>query len=89
MSKIDKNKVIAHLESKWKPRTCPMCGEGLWNVQNSIYQLSEYNEGAFVVGGPLIPVIPVTCENCGHTVLVNAILSGAITPSPIKPKDGK
>jgi hypothetical protein len=59
-----------------------MCGKGPWNVQDSTFQLTEYNEGSFVVGGPVIPVVPVICGNCGHTVLVNAILSGVVKPSP-------
>jgi hypothetical protein len=48
----------------------------------------EYNEGGFVVGGPIIPVIPVICGNCGNTVLVNAILSGVMEPSAPPGKEG-
>ncbi len=55
-----------------------MCGKGPWNVQEKVFQLNEFHQGGFVVGGPLIPVIPVSCENCGHTVLVNAIIAGAL-----------
>ena len=35
-----------------------------------------------VVGGPLIPLVPVTCNNCGYTIVVNAILAGAL-PGPL------
>jgi len=81
MSKFNNAKAISYLQNKWGSRPCPMCGKGPWNVQDSTYQLTEYNEGGLVVGGPVIPVIPVTCGNCGHTVLVNAILSGILQPS--------
>jgi len=54
-----------------------------------IFQLSEFHEGNLVVGGLLIPVIPVTCTNCGHTVLVNALISGAIKPETTIQKDGQ
>jgi len=54
-----------------------------------IFQLSEFHEGNLVVGGPLIPVIPVTCTNCGNTVLVNALISGALKPETTMQKDGK
>lgn len=81
MAKIDEKKIISHLKEKWEARLCPMCGKGPWNVQDSTYQLMEFNEGAFVVGGPVIPVIPITCGNCGNTVLVNAILSGIMQSS--------
>jgi ribosomal protein S27AE len=81
VSKIDNQKVTAHLQNKWGSRACPMCGKGPWNVQDSTYQITEYHEEGFVVGGPVIPVIPVICGNCGYTILVNAILAGLMERS--------
>ena len=69
MAKFDAGKVIEHLREKWSGRPCPMCGVTAWNVQDSTFQLLEFNQGSLVVGGPVIPVIPVTCSNCGNTVL--------------------
>jgi hypothetical protein len=92
MSKLDVKKIISHLEQKWGPgRICPMCGQSSWKVQDSAFQLIEYHEGAaLVLGGPVIPVVPVICGNCGHTVLVNAILAGVIQPSlPEKKEEPK
>ena len=80
MSTHSSEKAIAFLQRKWGVKPCPMCGQGPWTVQDKVFQLSEYNSGNLVVGGPLIPVIPVSCSNCGHTVLVNAIISGAVQP---------
>lgn len=59
-----------------------MCGNGPWSVQDRVYQLSEFHQGSMVVGGPLIPLVPVTCNNCGYTIVVNAILAGAL-PGPL------
>jgi hypothetical protein len=87
MSSFNTEKFIAFIGQKWGGRGCPMCGNGPWTVQDKVFQLSEYHEGNLVVGGPLVPLVPVTCANCGHTVVVNAILSGAIaapTPAPEK-----
>ncbi len=81
MTKLDGNKVIEHLKAKWSGRPCPMCGVGNWNVQDSTYQLLEFNEGGLVIGGPVIPVIPIVCSNCGNTLLVNAITAGILKPS--------
>jgi hypothetical protein len=82
MSKFDTEKLIKYLNSKWGPRPCPMCGSGPWKVQGSIFQLMEYNEGAgLVIGGPIIPVVPVICANCGNTILVNAVISDVVNPS--------
>jgi hypothetical protein len=55
-----------------------MCGVGNWNVQDSTFELREFHEGTLVVGGPIIPVVPVVCTNCGNTILVNAIIAGAV-----------
>ena len=57
-----------------------MCGIGGWNVQDSTYQLLEFNQGSLVIGGPVIPVIPIVCNNCGNTLLVNAIIAGVLKP---------
>jgi len=77
MTKIDSQKVINHLRSKWT-QPCPMCQATDWNVQGVVFELREFHEGSMVIGGPIIPVVPVTCGNCGNTILVNAILAGAV-----------
>ena len=77
---IDGNKVVEHLRTRWHGTPCPMCTVGKWQVQESVYQLSEFKDGALVVGGPGIPVIPVTCGNCGNTILINAIAAGILKP---------
>ncbi len=84
MARFDGNTVITHLRAKWAGRTCPMCGVGNWNVQDSTYQLLEFNDRSLVVGGPVIPVVPVVCANCGNTLLVNAITVGLVKPATEK-----
>jgi hypothetical protein len=77
--KIDIAKLGNHLKDKWKGRPCQMCGLGNWNVSETIFEIREYNQGDLIVGGgPILPVIPVTCDNCGNTILVNAIKAGLI-----------
>lgn len=79
MSEVKSEKFIAHLRSKWKSQRCPLCGEGNWNVSDRVFELREYHGGNVVIGaGPIVPVVPVTCDNCGNTTLVNAIVSGAV-----------
>jgi len=45
-----------------------------------MFQLSQYNP--LILGGPVIPVIPVVCNNCGNTILVNAITAGLLSTAP-------
>jgi len=84
MAEIKTDAVIAFLNSKWGNRSCPMCNKGPWSVQDRVFQLNEFHQGNLVVGGPLIPVIPVSCGNCGHTVLVNAIIAGVLPAEPLQ-----
>ena len=89
-SKIDAGKVIAFLNEKWQGRPCPLCGSRKWSVQDSAYELREFHGGNLVIGGgPIIPLIPVTCENCGYTALINAIKAGVVSPGQSKEGDQK
>lgn len=80
MAKFDQQKLLGHLNGKWMSKPCQMCSVGKWSVQDSTFQLMEFQEGSLVVGGPVIPVVPVTCTNCGNTLLVNAITAGLMKP---------
>ena len=89
MAKFKSSEFINHLKSKWQGRPCPLCGVGNWNVSDTVYEFREFRHGDFVIGGvPIVPVIPVTCNNCGNTILVNAIVSGAVEP-PKQEKEEK
>lgn len=80
MSKLDPKKVITHLKEKWEDRPCPMCNAKTWSVTENIQELREFHEKGFNISGPIIPVIPVICNNCGNTFLLNAVILGLITP---------
>ena len=77
MGKIDTDQLIQHLQEKWQDRPCPMCNARKWNIQSKAFELREYYGGDLVIGrGPIIPVIPIICTNCGNTVLVNSLVAG-------------
>jgi len=93
---IDMKGFVANIQEKWNGRPCPMCGAANWKVQPSIFQMSEYSDQGLMVGGvPLLPLVPVTCSNCGNTMLVNAVVSGLVSidgtilPAGEETKDGK
>ena len=79
MSKLDSEKLIGHLKQKWGGQKCPMCHQGKWSVQDNVYELRGFHGGSMVFGGSaLIPIVPVTCDNCGNTILVNGIMAGVV-----------
>ena len=81
-NKVDLDRMIKHLQVKWGNRSCPMCKSMKWNVSDAIYEIRAFNQGNLVLGqGPILPIVPVTCNNCGNSILVNAFISGAIDKS--------
>lgn len=78
MNDNDVKKTIQWLTEKWGDRPCPMCGAISWQVESHAYQMMEFSDGNLVVGGPVMPLIPVICRHCGNTILVNAILCGVV-----------
>ncbi|MGJ8593073.1 MAG: hypothetical protein ACSHXF_11015 [Aquaticitalea sp.] len=79
--------IIKHLNLKWGSRPCPMCGSNGWNVSDNVYELREFHGGNLVLGnGPIYPIIPVSCNNCGNSVMVNALMAGAIERPNVESK---
>lgn len=76
--------LIALLGAKWAGRACPMCLVGNWSVGEHIFELREFHGGSLSVGGPVLPVVPVVCTNCGHTVLLNAVIAQVLPPAPTR-----
>ena len=70
--------MIRYLESKWGERPCPMCEKRQWSITDSVYELKAHQKGAFLTDGFVVPVVLVVCNNCGNTVLVNAITAGIV-----------
>lgn len=79
---INAQSLIDKLKEKWQGRPCPMCQSGNWNITPNVFELREFLGGNLNLGsGPILPVIPVTCNNCGNVVFLNALATGLI-PQP-------
>lgn len=74
MSKVNQAKLLRVLNTKWGNSKCPMCHNGSLNANDIVYELREFNNGNIVLSGEqkIWPVVPVTCNNCGYTLFVNA-----------------
>lgn len=85
LSEDQHSQLTVHIAEKWAPpATCTVCGHNSWNVSDVLYELREFHGGSMVIGGSaIIPVSPVTCNNCGNTVLINPLVAG------IELKEGK
>jgi predicted nucleic-acid-binding Zn-ribbon protein len=79
-----KKKILKNLEDKWPPqrRVCPICNNNKFEMPGNIFQISQYFPTKLIVG-PIVPLIVVTCTNCGYTLLFNALTLQAIKRKPI------
>lgn len=62
---------------------CPLCGVNQWAVGDQVFELLPYGRGGgrggvTLLGGPVYPVLPVTCGNCGNALLLNAFVLGLL-----------
>lgn len=71
------SKTIEFLKSKWKNK-CPMCGTGDWLVQGTTFQLMEFHKNATILGGPVMPVLPIICRTCSYVAFISPLVAGLI-----------
>ena len=60
---------------------CPLCGVShSFTAMPEIMELRQFFHGDTVLGGKMVfvPLVVLTCSNCGNTVLINAIQTNAI-----------
>lgn len=82
LTNSQKEMLLNKLNREWRLRTCPICMSTNWTIIDKVFELREFNGGDFVVGGgSILPLIPLTCNNCGYTHLINPFVTGAI-PRP-------
>lgn len=58
-----------------------MWGGNNWNIEDKIFELREFNNGNLILGGgnsSIIPLLAITCTQCGNTQFLNALMCGAI-----------
>lgn len=83
------HKLLEALRVKWGARQCPMCGTAGFTVEGSLFMLLQYTPGVGLrLGGPVFPVVPVTCNNCGNTILVNAVVADLIPAGNVAEASG-
>jgi hypothetical protein len=66
------------LNRRWsQSKQCPICGTEEWSVSGIPYALQQ-------IGSPnaILPLYPVTCTSCGHTILFNAFAAGLLPERP-------
>lgn len=61
---------------------CPLCKHDEWSVGSTILELKEYHGNNLPPKkSAIFPVIPITCDYCGNTYFLNALVAGLIEPN--------
>ena len=72
-------KALRWIEENWVgEKACAICGNTGWFMGEAIGEMRQINPGSRWLpnAGPAYPLIVLSCENCGYTLLFNAIVLG-------------
>lgn len=61
-------------------RPCVICGNNHWTVNDCIFETREFFNEGYKLGTPIatMPMITITCDNCGNTLFLSAIRMGLV-----------
>ena len=73
---LDREKAIEWLEKHWKgTKACPICASNTWAIGEKPVEVRDFRGGGLFVGGPVYPLLIVTCQTCGNTLFFNALVA--------------
>lgn len=76
---VDIEKAMAWIDEHWKgKKACPICENTKWLVGDAAGEVRAMPENARLVSGSKYPLVLVTCQVCGYTLLFNAIVIGLV-----------
>ncbi len=77
LSKKQTNNILKKLDFL-KKSDCVVCHANVWLINDKIFELREFFGGGIVYGSEtsVLPLISVTCSNCGNTIFFNAVTLG-------------
>jgi hypothetical protein len=86
ISDAQKAEVLQRLiERTGRFMNCSVCHSERFVPSDIVFELREFNNGDLFVGGPILPVLPVSCGACGHTLFFNALHLGLVVTPDVTP----
>ena len=77
--KVNRNKLINVINEKWRTKNCILCGANNWTIDDKVVApLSVGKNASIELGGKIIPLVAVTCNECGNTIFLNPLVINAI-----------
>lgn len=76
------NEVLAKLNKYNNNMPCPICGRYSWSISDTILEMREFDNGNLNLktGSAIMPVVVASCDNCGYTIIINAVKLGVLPP---------
>lgn len=72
--KVNKERLLQVINEKWSNKQCPMCGKNNWTFNGDIFTMLEVTENKMLnLGGKMLPLTPMVCNECGNTILINPL----------------
>lgn len=74
-------KALRWIEDNWVgQKECAICGNTGWFMGEAVGEMKQMSSRSkWIPGnGPSYPMIVLSCENCGYTLLFNAIVLGVM-----------
>ena len=77
----ERDRAFAWLQAKWlaPAKQCPICLANAWTV-SEVVEVRPFSGGGLVIGGTVFPVFMLICNNCGYSLMFNAVISGVVKP---------
>lgn len=58
-------------------KDCPLCQLNDWQV-GELVTFSKFLGGSVVIGGKMMPAVPLVCKACGYTMFFNPVVTGLL-----------
>jgi len=79
MISLNREKFLEQINAQWKTKVCPMCQKNNWNIgDHFVSTVNLSDNGGIQLGGSIMPLITMTCMNCGNTLFVNPLVIDAV-----------
>lgn len=96
LTKEKTDEIIKKIEEAIKRKSgetifkCPVCTNNQFSLAGGFTTdfLTDKIQGGLIIGGPVLPSIPIVCTNCGNTFFLNAKILGITEEDSKEKKEG-
>lgn len=71
-------KIGDEIRKRLKNYKCVLCDNTTWNLEPFMVTISISSDLSVRIGGEILPLVPITCSNCGNTHFLNLVTLGLL-----------